>query len=288
MELEIFPNEDLSMHNEMFSHLSKGEYIAPYESRIYDKEGKIRWVETLLTIIKKEEEPDSILIINNDITKRKRDDDVIKASLKEKEILLKEIHHRVKNNLQIIYSLLDLQEDYVKENSTAVNVLNESQNRILAMSLIHETLYQSKDLSLINFSEYIKNLISNLFYSYGSKSNITQIINVEQIYLNIETSVPLGLIITELVSNSLKYAFPEDKSGKISVKLINKDGEFELTIEDNGIGIPEEISFNTESTLGLRLVNTLVNQLDGTIELNRTNGTQFTITFKELKYNKRV
>lgn len=288
MELEIFPNEDLSMHKEMFSHLSKGEYIAPYESRIYDKEGKIRWVETLLTIIKKEEEPDSILIINNDITKRKRDDDVIKASLKEKEILLKEIHHRVKNNLQIIYSLLDLQEDYVKENSTAVNVLNESQNRVLAMSLIHETLYQSKDLSLINFSDYIKNLISNLFYSYGSKSNITQIINVEQIYLNIETSVPLGLIITELVSNSLKYAFPEDKSGKISVKLVNKDGEFELTIEDNGIGIPEEISFNTESTLGLRLVNTLVNQLDGTIELNRTNGTQFIITFKELTYNKRV
>jgi PAS domain S-box-containing protein len=209
-----------------------------------------------------------------------------KDSLKEKEVLLKEIHHRVKNNLQIISSLLDLQEIYVKEDPTAVNVLEESKNRVISMAMIHEMLYQSKDLSHINFYDYINMMVSNLFDSYGANA-IIPAINVEEIYLNIETAVPLGLIISELVSNSLKYAFPE-KKGTITIKLQPINNEYKLTISDDGIGIPKNIEFDTESTLGLRLVNTLVNQLDGTIKLNRTNGTQYTITFKELTYNKRI
>jgi PAS domain S-box-containing protein len=219
---------------------------------------------------------------------RQSAEEMIKTSLREKEVLLKEIHHRVKNNLQIISSLLDLQEDYVSEDATAVNVLKESQNRVLSMAMIHEMIYQSEDLSHINFSDYIRNLTSNLFHSYGAESSITSLINIEQIYLNIETAIPLGLLITELISNSLKYAFLNCEEGKISVEMQSGKNEYKLKISDDGIGIPQEIDFNTESTLGLRLVNSLVNQLDGTIELERTKGTRYAITFKELTYNQRI
>lgn len=217
---------------------------------------------------------------------RQTAEDMIKTSLKEKEVLLKEIHHRVKNNLQIISSLLELQENYVSEDATAVNVLKESQNRVLSMAMIHEMIYQSHDLNQINFSEYIISLTSYLSNSYG-KSNITTNINVEQIYLNIETSIPLGLLITEIISNSLKYAFPEAEKGNITVKLLPKVEEHEVIISDNGIGIPPNIDFNNQSTLGLRLVKSLINQLNGTIKLDRTNGTKYNITFKELKYKAR-
>ncbi len=226
-------------------------------------------------------------IIRN-ISERKTAENDLKKSLKEKEILLKEIHHRVKNNLQIISSLLDLQEDYVKEDTEAVNVLKESQNRVLSMAMLHEMLYQSKDLNHINFSDYTWNLVSNLLDSYV-KPNIQTVINVEEMFLNIETSIPLGLIISELVSNSLKYAFPHSDNGKISIDLHPQKNGYELIISDNGIGIPETINFkNNTLTLGLRLVNNLVDQLDGTIDLNRTHGTKYTIKFQELKYNKRI
>jgi two-component sensor histidine kinase len=193
----------------------------------------------------------------------------------------------VKNNLQIISSLLNLQEDYVSENATAVNVLKESQNRVVSMAMIHEMIYESENLSSINFSDYIKNLTTNLFHSYGAGPNIELQLDLKPVSLNIETSIPLGLLLTELISNSLKYAFPETKKGIITVKLEPKQGNYQLILGDNGIGIPEEIDFNNESTLGLRLVHSLVNQLDGTIKLDRTDGTQYTINFKELTYNKR-
>ncbi len=215
-------------------------------------------------------------------------EEAIKDSLRAKEVLLKEIHHRVKNNLQIISSLLDLQESYVKEDPTAVNVLMESQNRVLSMAMIHEMLYQSKDLGSIDLSSYIRNLVSNLSGSYGV-INVQSIIDVEEIYLNMETSIPLGLIISELVSNSLKYAFPENRQGKLTISLLKLEDQYELIIKDDGIGFPEDVDFrNNESSLGLRLVNSLVTQLDGNIELDRSEGTEFTITFKELKYKERI
>jgi PAS domain S-box-containing protein len=227
--------------------------------------------------------------IIRDISERKKSEDNIKNSLEEKEILLKEIHHRVKNNLQIISSLLDLQEDYVKEDPTAVNVLKESQNRVLSMAMIHEMLYQSKDLNQINFSNYTRNLVSNLFHSYGTKSTITSIIKVVDVFLNIETAIPCGLVISELVSNSLKYAYPDDATGELLISLRTLNDELELIISDNGVGLPEKLDFkNIKSSLGLQLVNSLVNQLDGTIKLDRSQGTKYTITFKELKYNKRI
>ncbi len=222
-----------------------------------------------------------------DISDRKKAEVSLKKSLKEKDMLLKEVHHRVKNNMQIISSLLNLQEANV-EGEEASNVLQESQNRVLSMAMIHEMLYQSKDLNHINFSNYIRKLASNLFHTYGVK-NISSSINVEEVFLNVETSVPLGLIISELVSNSIKYAFPNQKTGKIFISLHSCDDKYKLTISDNGVGFPRDLDFkNIESSLGLKLVNSLVKQLDGSIELDKSQGTKFTIKFKELKYKKRI
>ena len=158
-----------------------------------------------------------------------------------------------------------------------------------SMALLHEMLYQSEDLSQINFSEYIKNLVSNLFNSYNIKNNITPIINVDNIYLNMETAVPCGLIISELVSNSLKYAYPDDRNGELTISLQYLKNELELIISDDGVGFPEKLDFrNIKSSLGLKLVNSLVKQLDGSIELDRSRGTEFKIKFKELKYKQRI
>ncbi|MGO9387537.1 MAG: histidine kinase dimerization/phosphoacceptor domain -containing protein [Methanobacterium sp.] len=222
-----------------------------------------------------------------DITASKKAQAKISKALEEKNILLKEIHHRVKNNLQIISSLLNLQEVYVHEDVKAVNVLKESRNRVLSMAMVHEMLYQSEDMSYINFSYYIKKLTTNIFHSYHNNS--VPKINVDQIYLNIETSIPLGLIISELVSNSLKYAFPDNRIGDIMVELHTHNHEYELVISDDGVGFPDNLDFrNVQSTLGLQLINSLVSQLDGSIQLDRSHGTKYIIKFKELKYIKRI
>ena len=223
-----------------------------------------------------------------DLTDIKNVENNLKASLKEKEILLREIHHRVKNNMQIISSLLNLQTKYVNDEE-AVNVLKESQNRVKSMAIIHEKLYQSKDLTKINFVDYIQSLILNLFYSYNiDKKRIIPILKIEDISLNIETAVPCGLIISELISNSLKYAFPNNISGEIIISLKSKQDTYQLCICDNGIGLKEDINFNNLKTLGLLLVNSLTEQIDGKMTIHREQGTQFEITFKELKYEERI
>lgn len=222
-----------------------------------------------------------------DITDRKKFENELKTSLKEKEVLIQEIHHRVKNNLQIISSLLNLQKSYV-DDEESIDVLKESQNRVMSMAMIHEMLYQSKDLAQISFSGYIQRLVSDLLNSYGVKNTIKLVMNVEEIFLNIETAVPSGLIVSELVSNALKYAVPEGKTGELLVDLHSNNEEFELIISDNGVGFPENLDFRNTKSLGLQLVNSLVDQLDGSIELDRTHGTKFIIKFKEVKYKKRV
>jgi PAS domain S-box-containing protein len=240
-------------------------------------------------------------LLFEDITRRKKAEEEIKTSLKQKEILLQEIHHRVKNNLQIISSLLNLQESYV-EDDEAVNVLRESQNRVISMAMIHEMLYDSEDLSTINFLGYIENLIYDLLNSYRINStNVKLHLNIDEIHLNIETAVPCGLIISELVSNSLKYAFPKQsddeldqgniiqKEGNLYVSFhYNNEDQLELVIADDGVGLPEDFDFQKTDTLGLRLVSSLVGQLDGTIEIDLSRGTKFIIKFKELVYKKRI
>jgi two-component sensor histidine kinase len=216
-----------------------------------------------------------------EIAERMRAEEQIKASLKEKEVLLKEIHHRVKNNLQIVSSLLHLQSQYVKD-QPALDVLVESQNRIRSMALIHERLYRSQDLASIDFAVYIRDLTNHLIRSYRARPSPVDLqIDAQDVYLAVDTAIPCGLIINELISNALKHAFPDGKAGEIRIKMeLEGTRHFTLIVADNGRGFPPDIDFQNTESLGMQLVNTLVNQLDGTIELRSHNkGTEFKITF---------
>jgi two-component sensor histidine kinase len=201
---------------------------------------------------------------------RRKAQEQIKASLKEKEVLLKEIHHRVKNNLQIICSLLDLQAEHLTD-TKVIEVFQESQNRIQSMALIHEKLYQSDDLATINFADYINELITNLCYSYEVHLDAISLkTNIEPIVLDIDTAIPCGLIVNELVSNSLKYAFPFGYRGELCIELHSvSEHEFILIVSDTGIGLPKDLDFKNTKSLGLQLVNSLTHQLNGSISLNR-------------------
>jgi two-component sensor histidine kinase len=215
-----------------------------------------------------------------DVTELKRAEEEIKASLKERETLLKEIHHRVKNNLQVVSSLISLQAAQATEPET-IETLNESQRQIRSMALIHEKLYRSDSLAEIDFGDYIESLIAELLRMYNVPLGmITITTDIENVQLGVDTAIPCALIINELVSNSLKYAFPDGRTGEATITIHRINGTYELTITDNGVGLPPDFDFRKTDTLGLQLVTGLVNQLDGTITLDRTKGTTFIITFK--------
>lgn len=217
----------------------------------------------------------------------KRGEQEIKQSLQDKEVLLREIHHRVKNNMQIISSLLNLQINQTS-GEQEINVLRESQGRIKSMAMVYEKLNQSHTLTKIKFKDYVEKLISDIFYSYGIENGTIETeIDVEDISISIDTAIPCGLIINELVTNSLKHAFP-DNHGKLQFKLKSKEDHLEMVIADNGIGLPENVDYENSTSLGLQLVNNLVKQLDGQITLDRSKGTSFTISFQELKYKNRI
>ena len=218
---------------------------------------------------------------------RKRVEEQLNASLKEKEVLLKEIHHRVKNNMQVISSLLNLQSGRIK-NQEILEMFKESQDRIRSMSLIHERLYQSADLAKIDFSHYIQNLANHLFQSYRIDPEAVVLkTDVRDVSLDINKAIPCGLIINELVSNSLKYAFPkvkdtekkEVKKGEIDIRLTADDGKVILLVKDNGIGLPPDLDIETADSYGLQLVTTLVAQLNGKIHIKRKPGATFKIKF---------
>ena len=207
---------------------------------------------------------------------------LLQSSLNEKEVLLKEIHHRVKNNLQIISSLLYLQSKKF-ENEDVKNIFKDSQTRVKSMSLVHEKLYQSKTLSHIDFKEYIQNLTNYIFSSYTNNKKIRMAIEAEEIKLNIDTAVPCGLIINELVSNAMKYAFPENfKIEKPVIKVAIKrldELKYSLIISDNGIGLPEDYDQRQSKSLGLQLVNSLVAQIEGDLKVISEKGIEYRIVF---------
>jgi len=217
-----------------------------------------------------------------ELVDRKKTEDRITKSLREKEVLIKEIHHRVKNNLQVISSLLSLQSRIIKD-PKAMEMFTESQHRIRSMGLIHEKLYQSQDLALVDFSEYVRNLATSLFHSYAVNSGrIGLAINVKDIYLGVDTAVPCGLILNELISNSFKHAFPAGEAGEVAIGLHHKEnGTLQMTVSDNGRGLPPNLDFHGTESLGMQLVTTLTSQLRGTIVLDRSCGTTFRITFEE-------
>ena len=226
--------------------------------------------------------PTRIVGTLRDRTDRVNAEKKIKESLEEKEMLLKEIHHRVKNNLMIISSLLNLQSRYIKDKASQ-DIFKESQNRARSMALIHERLYQSTDLKRIDFGEYITSLSTELFHTYEADPGLIKLnINVEDILLDINTAIPLGLIVNELITNSLKHAFPDGMSGEIIVDFHPIDEHYQFTVKDNGIGFPEDLDYQNTESLGLQIVTSLTDQIDGEIQLDRNNGTEFKITFKEV------
>lgn len=251
------------------------------------EDGK-RWFSTRINPLSSEKDSDengvttkTALVIATDITEMKKAEEQIYQNLQEKDVLLKEIHHRVKNNMQVISSLLRMQSRFIKDEDS-LRMFMESQNRVRSMAIIHEKLYQSDDLANINTKQYITSLMGNLVHSYKTEGKITIKTNVQDKLLDVNLAIPIGLIINELVSNSMKYAFNE-KGGEIELKMGKSKDKFELLIRDNGAGFPEGFDpVNTES-LGMQLIVALTRQIHGEYEFFNSNGANFKISFKEVE-----
>jgi len=270
---EIFPQ--LQSHQEW-----NGEMITPR------RDGTTFIQELSLNLTENGE----IVGVCRDISQRKEAEEQLKASLEEKELLLKEVHHRVKNNLQVISSIFSLQSQSI-EDENALAILEESQNRISSMSLVHEKLYQAANLSNIDFDDYIQDLTSNLLMTYNiNPDRIQTEMNIESLQLNLDTAIPCGLLINELVSNALKHGFPEDRGGRIWIFLGVKDEPAEtlcLKVEDNGIGLPEDFNPKKATSLGGSLISSLTKQLRGTLQFKNNPGASFEITFPKPVERKR-
>jgi PAS domain S-box-containing protein len=263
-----------------WTNVNEGD-ILQTEYRLKHADGEWRYFQCQETLFSctPNGNPQQILGAAVDITDRKQTQQ-LQASLREKEVLLKEIHHRVKNNLQIVYSMLRLQTRQTHDSSIA-NKLLESQNRVRSIALVHEKLYRSDDLAKVNFSQYIHSLAAHLFSSYKVSSDAIALETyIDSISLDIDQAIPCGLIINELVSNALKYAFPDRTEGIIQIGLhTNEQSQVILTVHDNGIGISESLNLDQINSLGLQLVQDFVEQLEGTLQIDRHQGTTFRITF---------
>lgn len=274
----IHPDELKLVLDRISLHL---KHLHPYsvEYRIRRKDGEYSWIFSRGQALWNEEGwAVRMAGSHTDITERKRFEVQLLCSLREKEVLLKEIHHRVKNNLQIVHSLLVLQANSIADQEIRT-LFEESRNRIGSMALIHEKLYRSKDLSHIDFSQYLQELTQNISCTY-QQPEINIIVGREPIFLDINSGIPCGLIVNELVSNSFKHAFPARQEGQITVVLTRPTGKsYLLTVADNGGGFPDAIDFRNTTSLGMQLVSVLTEQLQGTIELYTDAGTRFTISF---------
>jgi PAS domain S-box-containing protein len=277
---EVTPHEYHAFEAEVITRqtLTRG-WCDEYEKEYIRKTGK-RVAISLRAWLRRnvKGQPSGMWVIVRDITERKLAEEQIRRSLVEKQVMLKEIHHRVKNNMQVIISLLNLQADTIAD-STVRTLFEESRNRVSAMALIHEKLYQTEDLARIDFKEYLKILAQGIADTY-QRHDVHLSVDMEHITLNVNTGIPCGLIVNELITNSFKHAFPKGRKGLIRVGMNkNSEGNYVLIVEDNGIGFEAEQDFRKTSSLGLRLVGVLTGQIRGTIALSRSDGTRFCITF---------
>lgn len=266
-------------------HASADGEIVKWEYRMRCANGEWRWIYSHETVFTRTAEGGVHQIIGTaeDISDRKRAEEQIRASLAEKEVLLREIHHRVKNNLNVIHSLLNMQVHTVQDTVTK-NLLLDSQKRLQTMALIHEQLYQSQSLAKIDFAEYIHRLANNLFAAANLKHDLIKLeIQADSVDLNLETAIPCGLIINELLTNAVKYAFPEGRSGIIRIEFYrDRDESLHLVISDNGVGIPPDSNLYKKASLGMRLVKILVQQLRATLEISGNQGASFHLSFIQI------
>jgi PAS domain S-box-containing protein len=227
---------------------------------------------------------DVIVSVARDITQWKEAEKIVHDSLKEKELLLREIHHRVKNNLMIISSLLNLQSIQIND-TEVLKMIKDSQSRARSMAVLHEKLYNSSDLKRINFGEYIESITEYLFNTYSTNNHVSLKMDVEYLMLDINTCLPLGLIVNELVSNSLKYAFPKGMNGCVTVRFHRSPENYILEVEDDGVGLPEDMDIEQADSMGMKLVSNFTKQLNGEMELIMKNGTCFRIKFNEEEFS---
>ncbi len=276
---DLHEESDLYAYKTYFHRIMSGEQITS-EAKILRKDGRKVDTEFSNKRVKIGDKP-YMHTTARDITERKRAQEKIKDALKEKEVMLQEIHHRVKNNMQIISSLLRLQSRNAADEETR-DMFLVSQGRIRSMALIHDSFYRSDDYTKIDFGPYIKQLVTHLMALYQvSENQIRMKIDIGPgVYLNLNSAIPCGLLINELVANALKHAFPEGKKGKITVEMKKEeDGKFKLLIKDDGIGLPDEVNLGNPQSLGIQIVTDLVHQLKGTIQVTRHPGTEFRIKF---------
>ncbi|HQW89948.1 MAG TPA: PAS domain S-box protein, partial [Nitrospira sp.] len=282
--------DDLDRCRKSYLQAFKSEQPFFLEYRLRRHDGEYRWImDTGVPLFDEEGQFGGYIGTCMDLTERKDMEDQLRRMLKEKESLLREVHHRVKNNLQVISSLLNLQSASIKD--PVVNQLfRECQVRITSIALLHETLHRSHDLSRIKMGDYIRTLTGHLFRSYGVDPNLISLeLNVDDVEFDIDTGLTCGLIIDELVSNCLKHAFIDDSGGTVHIDLLDHvDGTFTLCVSDNGIGIPKDGVLNNPDSLGLELVTLLAEKLDGSTELRSGAGTEWQIRFQQLQYSERV
>jgi PAS domain S-box-containing protein len=286
----IHPDNLTQVLHNVQEHLDEITPVYRDVYRIQHKEGHWVWIEVRGRCVRdKVGRPYRFLGTATDISdrqrieaERKQTEEKLQASLNEKELLLKEVHHRVKNNMQVISSIFSLQSQYIQDPGI-LSILTDSKNRIRSMALIHEKLYQSTSLAKIDFREYIQNLASHLFASYDmSWRQVCLDLQVADVSLNLDTAIPCGLLLNELVSNSLKHAFPNNRSGELKIHFHqNQQGELSLVVQDNGIGLPDELNAQTVNSLGLRLVHALTRQLRGRLEILSQQGATFKVTFPQ-------
>jgi len=269
--------DDRALWNEEFARgcAAGGPFRA--ECRFLTKTGEVVWVHGEARLIPDESgQPVLLQGVAFDITETKKAAEIVKSSLREKELLLKEIHHRVKNNLQITSSLLRLQAAKIPD-AAVRQVLRESQDRIRSMALVHEMLYRSQDLARVDFPQYVRALVPQLFRSYNPGGRIRYRVEIDEIVFGVDLAVPCGLIINELVANALKHAFPGDRRGEICVRMRLDQDRYRLSVEDDGIGFPAGLDVSQTGTLGLQLVRTLTEQIGGRLQEKTGQGTAFVI-----------
>ncbi len=254
-----------------------------FEAELFNGKGQRTWVETFLNPIKTEGKVAEISCMAYGITDRKMAEQRLLQSLNEKEVLLKEVHHRVKNNLQVISSILSLQTAHVDGDQRILELLRVSRDRIRSMSFIHESLYQNKDFSYIDMAEYIGGLSGNLVMSYSVNGKISLERELQKADLVLDRAIPCGLILNELISNAFKHAFPGGRNGTVRIGLALKDEQISISVSDNGIGLPEGFNAHHDGNLGLELVRTLVDQLDGKMKVTSDKGVTYLLTFGRIK-----